>query len=136
VFRYLYTSTSRAVVNPTDLAAILRVARSNNARRNVTGLLLASGQRFLQLLEGDEADVMATMALIRADRRHYAIAELASGPIDARSFATWAMGFRLVGDLGRGMTRVDAIPALVAAIDDPVIHAYFAGFAELNVAAA
>lgn len=129
MYRLLYISTARELHASATLEAILRASRRNNAVRRVTGLLLAGGRRFLQVLEGPEESVRETYRRICEDPRHFAPVVLKSEPIVARSFAGWAMGFQAAGTpAGRGSVD-DDIAALLAPIDDAAIKAYFAGFA-------
>jgi hypothetical protein len=96
---YYLIYQSRAVVPFTDdeLAMLLQQARTHNRQVHVTGLLLhTSDGRFLQILEGDEADVRQLYhENILADPRHYQCLVLGEGSCAERSFADWNMGFRL-----------------------------------------
>jgi Sensors of blue-light using FAD len=129
LYRLLYISTARQSHAPATLEAILRTSRRNNAAAAVTGLLLAGGRRFLQILEGPEESVRQTYERICRDPRHVAPVILKSGPVATRLFANWAMGFQQAGTPVAGGSVSDDVAALVAPIEDPVIKAYFAGFA-------
>ncbi len=62
-----------------------------NERRGLTGVLIAIGDHFLQVLEG-ERDALNEVALrIAADRRHFDFKELYRGGIPERAFADWGM---------------------------------------------
>lgn len=89
----VYLSTSVNLLVDDELIDILKPARKNNAQRNVTGVLLYSEGTFLQVLEGDAADVEAIYRKIELDPRHKNIIKLVDEKIDTRSFADWAMGF-------------------------------------------
>jgi hypothetical protein len=91
--RLLYISTSRSRVTQPVIDEILRVSRRNNAAAGVTGLLIAGGNRFLQVLEGDDLAVSRTFDRIQRDDRHFAMVQLAKQTIDERSFGSWSMGF-------------------------------------------
>ncbi|OGX86744.1 hypothetical protein BEN47_12210 [Hymenobacter lapidarius] len=90
---------SRAVVSFSDaeLAALLQQARTHNRKIHVTGLLLhSSDDRFLQILEGEDADVRQLYYQhILSDPRHCQCQVLGEGGCAERSFADWSMGFRL-----------------------------------------
>ncbi|AUZ89011.1 hypothetical protein CVO76_16195, partial [Arthrobacter agilis] len=45
----VYSSTATRPLNDADLSALLAISRRNNARAEVTGMLLYRGGRFLQV---------------------------------------------------------------------------------------
>lgn len=126
-----YVSTPRVPFSAGDVATLLAAARTANARRNVTGLLLYDGVRFLQVLEGAPADVDALVERIRNDGRHHALVVLSRKPIDARHFSEWAMAYRDARD-DRDLAAVVA-PLVEGA--DASTRALFESFARLRRAA-
>src|SRR4051794_4662871 len=92
-FRLMYRSRDRvpAEDREDELSDLFARARSNNQRRNVTGALLLSGQWFVQVLEGAEADVGSLYGRIQRDPRHDGVELLFAGPADERIFAHWSM---------------------------------------------
>lgn len=80
--------------NIADIEGILEESRRNNAIDGVTGLLWSDGTHFLQVLEGPDETVGATMGRILADHRHSAIVVLRDEAVDAREFGGWSMEFR------------------------------------------
>lgn len=73
------------------LISILTVARSFNARDDITGALLCRADLFLQLLEGPEEQVEATYRRIAQDRRHIEVRLLSRRTVEDRLFPGWAM---------------------------------------------
>lgn len=102
----------------TAIRDILRRARRNNGRRGITGALLFTGDRFVQVLEGPAAAVRGTFERIAQDRRHSQITLLHAAPVEARAFAGWALGYN--GALAEH--RVEAAAFIEAALADPVRH--------------
>ena len=93
IFQVFYASSSLFEIdNPVDLE-ILKQARRNNSRLELTGCLFRSRNYFAQLLEGPRDSVEATMAKIRADVRHFDIFEWPQSEAPARTFKDWDMGF-------------------------------------------
>lgn len=92
----LYLSKVSTPLQEAELVRLLEQARANNKRRNITGILVYSDRQFMQLLEGEEADVASLYAKLSQDPRHAGLIKLADKPIGARSFAEWSMAFRLV----------------------------------------
>lgn len=135
MLRLIYISTARAVIAPTELDQILAISRRNNARADITGLLIAGGRRFLQALEGTESALAETFARIGRDPRHFAVVTLRRDTIAARAFPDWTMGYQRAGVLGAASSLPAIVDALVSGIEDPAVRAYFTGFAEVNAAA-
>lgn len=73
------------------LHVILRVARSNNTRDDITGALVCRADLYLQLLEGPRDKVLATFGRVAADDRHVDVRVLVRAPATGRLFAGWAM---------------------------------------------
>ena len=84
-----------------DLSFLLCQSRDNNAPDAITGMLLymegrfidRTEGRFIQLMEGPEANVRAMFKTIRGDERHKGIVLLETGNYPARNFPDWSMGF-------------------------------------------
>lgn len=75
------------------IRSILHSARRNNARRAVTGVLIFTERGFAQVLEGERAAVEDVFEAIVCDSRHHDVTVLYSHPVEARSFAAWAMAY-------------------------------------------
>ena len=73
------------------LNQILDVSRANNVRDGLTGALICRADLYIQLLEGPEAAVDATLARIEGDDRHLEISHLVRELITERLFPGWAM---------------------------------------------
>lgn len=97
LFRVLYCSRNLIAGAPDAVAAeigtILERSRANNRRDGITGGLLFSEGCFAQVLEGPVDAVERTFERIQCDARHGAVTVLRAGPIAARDFPDWSMGF-------------------------------------------
>lgn len=89
----IYTSRASRDFDTGTLKSILQASRGNNARRGVTGMLLAAGDTFFQVLEGDEVTLEPLFSTIKADPRHDGVTMIIHEPIANRSFGDWTMGF-------------------------------------------
>lgn len=100
IFRLTYRSHSLipAAGFEAELGNILRVARSRNGERGITGALLIYDGWFAQTLEGDEAAVRSLFAKIAADPRHDTVELRQEGIVPSRVFSRWAMA--TVGEHG------------------------------------
>jgi len=91
----VYMSSPSHEMNPVEVQALLRRAKHNNDRDDITGILIHDRRRYLQYLEGGQAEVEATFARISADPRHYAILRLHGLTIARRQFPGWAMASKI-----------------------------------------
>ncbi|PCD03147.1 activator of photopigment and puc with BLUF domain protein [Sphingomonas spermidinifaciens] len=131
MFQLVYVS-SVAAGQPIDIDAILSISRRNNRIAGLTGMLYADARRFLQVLEGEEVDVIATFERIKADPRHRAVVVLSRRHIAAREFGAWEMAHAAPGhDADALLARVEALSAGAS----PTVRATFAGFVEARRAA-
>lgn len=92
-FRLMYRSRDRLPGDSREdeLGDLFARARSDNQKRQITGALLLSGHRFVQVLEGDEMGVRSLFSRIQADPRHDEVELLFAEPADHRTFARWSM---------------------------------------------
>lgn len=107
LYHLVYQSQALVPLSAPELAELLKQARAHNRRLHVTGVLLhAPDGRFLQVLEGEEADVRQLYYQhIRSDPRHYRCQVLGEGSCVRRSFAKW--------DMGSHITDVEDLNALL-----------------------
>ncbi len=76
------------------IAEILRIrdrSVARNTKSGITGCLYCDLEVFFQVLEGGQAEVMATMRRICRDQRHKDINVVDGKTIKARRFAQWNM---------------------------------------------
>jgi len=97
VFTIAYHSRNLIEQQSMDSAAeihrLLKQARERNARLGITGALLFTEGRFVQVLEGDEAPVMGLIEDIKRDSRHCDIDVLPARLAPERCFSQWSMAF-------------------------------------------
>jgi hypothetical protein len=91
-----YTSSVTDLLSVSQLVELIEQIRPKNERLGLTGLLLYSGGNVIQTLEGTSHAVYEVFDAIRADARHGDVRIVNRRYVDARSFATWSMGFRNV----------------------------------------
>lgn len=98
MYHIVYVSTATLPVTELELARFLQRWWANNARDGVTGILLYSEKegRFMQVIEGEQAAIRTLFAQIERDYRHRDLIKLADGPIPARNFTAWLMGFKVL----------------------------------------
>jgi EAL domain-containing protein (putative c-di-GMP-specific phosphodiesterase class I) len=89
----IYSSVSRVQFRREDLIELLQFSQQNNASIDVTGMLLYADNSFMQILEGDEEQVMRLYEKLERDKRHQEIVIIAKESIAKRSFGEWSMGY-------------------------------------------
>ncbi len=95
----IYVSTATKKIVDKDLESILESSVRHNNKNEVTGLLLFAGNRFMQVLEGQEVAINETMARIEKDSRHSDLVVLERTAIASRSFEKWSMGFHRLNSI-------------------------------------
>ncbi len=90
----LYSSQAKGQPNSQEFAIILGQSLRNNPAKEITGLLLYHDGSFMQIIEGEKANVLALYETIRHDSRHEHVKTIVEGEQNGRKFPDWAMGFR------------------------------------------
>jgi len=90
--RVRYISRFATDLTPQDIDQIVATSQKNNPGRNITGMLMASGDLFYQLLEGPKDEIDSLYARIAKDSRHEQVLLLESevGKFE-RICPDWAM---------------------------------------------
>ncbi|MGK7926264.1 MAG: BLUF domain-containing protein [Spirulina sp.] len=91
--RIIYLSKACHDFDNEEMLQLLEKSRANNSRKNLTGSLVYSAGNFLQLLEGDDAEVDGLFRTICHDPRHTQIETLVDEVCDTRFFRGWSMAF-------------------------------------------
>ena len=93
-----YISDSRINNSLTDFNNLTLTAKSNNAKNNITGILVYKNNNFLQVFEGQSNTVDDIFSKIRVDDRHSNIFKIIDTTIDERIFEEYNFGFTVVSD--------------------------------------
>lgn len=96
--RLVYTSARATDCTHADIDAIVETAKKNNPEHNLTGLLLHTNSRFLQVLEGPYENVIALYEKISNDSRHIGARIRFCESANHRHFSNWAMGASAVSN--------------------------------------
>ena len=87
LFHCIYTSVQTHPLSAAEVSALVKQSRENNAKNNLTGVLLHVGQTFFQVLEGEQEVLERLYAKILNDPRHTRITRIIFEPIPRRYFA-------------------------------------------------
>ena len=93
MYRLVYMSKAAHKMDDRELDQISTVARTNNAKIDVTGLLVYVGDTFFQVLEGPQPAVESVYNKVFEDDRHHRARILQQRVVTCRRFPDWTMGF-------------------------------------------
>lgn len=92
----IYCSAASPDFKDGDIPALLEQSRTDNAKCDVTGMLLYVQGCFFQVLEGVATIVTPLYQKIGLDPRHARVTTIISEPIETRNFGGWTMGYSAV----------------------------------------
>ena len=92
----IYSSRIAGGMSPTELITLLMGACQANEAVGITGALVYSHERFMQLLEGERQVIQRLYGRIERDERHYEVNKLVDKETRERTFPGWPMAFRRV----------------------------------------
>lgn len=105
------TYISHSLIKLSDLETVCNDIREsasrNNAKHEISGLLLYCRERFIQRLEGKRQQIDELIAKIKSDKRHRKILILHHSTIDKRYFSDWSQ-MRVFKE-GEGMDDLDRL---------------------------
>lgn len=87
----LYISFRQTSCTNEEVKTILEQSVKNNGKQNITGVLLYSKDKFLQVLEGENEHILALYDKIKTDPRHNRVLMLSLKPLKERFFPSWQM---------------------------------------------
>lgn len=94
LYRMVYTSARKANCDDDDIQSILEAAQKNNSKLGVTGILVHTNDRFIQVLEGELMNIMMLYRKISKDPRHAGARIRFCEPVKERHFANWHMAYK------------------------------------------
>ena len=125
--RLIYRSTARPDTLDTEkLEALQQECESNNARLDVKGLLVVSGQHFLQVLEGPPRFVNEIFVTIVQDPRHHDVELISYEGTAKPHFFDWNMRLVTLAELSANVRdmfnkKYPSRDDTVAIPDDPLL---------------
>jgi len=96
----VYVSNRKETCSKEEIKKILDSCKRNNPSLNITGVLLYSDDKFIQLVEGDSNEINALYERIKTDERHQNCVMIYNAPISEKTFPSWHMGSKKI-DLGK-----------------------------------
>ena len=96
--RALYVSRAVGPQTGTVTASILATAEAHNAQHAISGVLCQGQGLFVQVLEGERAEVNRLYASILKDPRHHDVQMLSFEEITKRRYPDWTMAHVVLPD--------------------------------------
>ncbi len=96
--RVIYLSRSRRQYRGNELLGLCARFAASNVSNGITGVLVQTGDHFVQILEGAPHALMMLLRAIERDPRHTDFRYLLDEPIERRLFGAWSMGMLRVGE--------------------------------------
>ncbi|MFX0547597.1 BLUF domain-containing protein [Roseovarius sp. S1116L3] len=101
-YQLAYVSCSRSPLDEATLSDILESSQRNNARDQITGVLMYHDQLFFQILEGEQTAVEDCYhKRIFRDHRHSGLSISWCNAVDSRTFSDWLMGYAGPDEIGQ-----------------------------------
>ena len=89
----IYRSRATSPATKEEVETILQQSERNNGPLGISGCLIYHNQRYIQFLEGEEANLEALYQKIKKDERHYNVTTLGRFEAEERVFENWKMAF-------------------------------------------
>jgi hypothetical protein len=132
--RIIYSSIAAPDLDRAALIHLLYHARVSNERRGLSGILLRSNQRFLQVLEGETWKVCAAFAAIRRDVRHSHVEVMDERGIDEATFGRWPMRYFEDSNIAKALNTLsaEAHGAMPKVVDEAILNFFGCDHAKAN----
>lgn len=92
----VYISNRNPNCTDEEIEKILSSCKKNNPTLNITGILLFSDTKFIQMVEGEYKIILDLYDKIKLDDRHRNVRMISCSPIKQKSFPSWHMGSRKI----------------------------------------
>lgn len=94
LYYIIYVSYTNFEWDDKALKQLASTAKKRNEENDITGILLYGKNKFIQILEGPQFDVVLLFEKIKKDIRHKKISMIVEGSLEKRNFTDWQMGFK------------------------------------------
>lgn len=92
----LYQSDRKPICTEAEIQKILASCKKNNSHKDITGMLIYTNNKFMQMLEGDYNAITELYNKIKQDQRHHHVVSISLGMLKKRNFPGWAMALKEV----------------------------------------
>lgn len=99
-----FSSTMKSGFDDAALDQLVQYCREQNEQLGLTASMVVGGNRFAEILEGDEEAVAKIFGRICRDERHHAIVLLGRRLTDVRAFPDNPLALQRIAPLGPSMS--------------------------------
>jgi hypothetical protein len=93
MYQLIYVSSATETFTREKFLDLSFVMSAENAKSGITGMLVFKDGNFMEVLEGEEAEVKAVFSKTNLDPRHTLVSVIQEGEIQDREYPTWVMTF-------------------------------------------
>lgn len=104
----VYVSNRKLTCTQEEIDKIVASCKKNNPELGITGVLLYSDTKFIQLVEGESKTITSLYDKIKTDTRHANAIMISYNPIKERAFPSWHMGTKQVGTDVQYLTEISS----------------------------
>ena len=132
--RIIYQSLASPELDRAELFRLLYHAREANERRGLSGFLLHSDHRFLQVLEGPTWKLCAAFDAIRRDVRHTNVEVIDERTVPEATFGNWRVRYFDDSDIAKALNAisVEAHGAVPKVVEEAVLAFFGCDHARAN----
>ena len=94
----IYVSNRKSICTDAEIDKILSSCKKNNPSLDITGLLLYSDTKFIQIVEGASKTITSLYDKIKQDPPHANAMMISFSPIKERAFPSWHMASKKISD--------------------------------------
>ena len=117
----VYFSTAAGQQDANTVAAIWALTREQYRRDGLSGLLVAGGHRYLEVIEGRVDEVELAVDRIRFEQRHVGMSVLITRRIAERSFPDWSATYFTAPPTRPYATLGDMVERMRGLVSDPAL---------------
>jgi hypothetical protein len=105
-----YMSSRTVTCTDSEIENILQACKKNNPGLGITGVLLYSDDKFIQMVEGNASIISGLYDKIKGDSRHKEVRMISYSHIKEKSFPSWHMGAKQL----KGLNAADYLTDITA----------------------
>mgnify|MGYP001813916872 CR=1 FL=1 len=90
----VYVSSAVKLLNLEEISYLLKRARERNKEYGITGVLLYTGNNFMQYIEGPKDNLDIVYKIIEEDDQHTGLVLVSRETTESRQFGDWSMAYQ------------------------------------------
>ncbi|WP_179339555.1 BLUF domain-containing protein [Winogradskyella ludwigii] len=90
-YSVIYQSKAQDNFSPKDIELMLIKAKRKNKKHKITGCIVYSGNKFIQMIQGPKQEITDLYKDIKADNRHFSVITLLEKASKEKIWSDWSM---------------------------------------------